>query len=85
MLFNFVLEYAVRRVHVNQRGLKLNGTHQRLVNTDDVNILGGSVHNIYKNTDALDVVSKKIELEINYDKTKYMPCREIRIQDEFKI
>jgi hypothetical protein len=45
MLFNFALEYAIRRVQVNQDGLKLNGTHQ-LVVYDDVNILGGSVHTI---------------------------------------
>jgi len=27
LLLNFALEYAIRRVHVNQDGLKLNGTH----------------------------------------------------------
>ena len=27
LLFNFVLEYTIRRVQVNQDGLKLNGTH----------------------------------------------------------
>ena len=43
------LEYAIRRVQVNQDGLKLNGTHQLLAYADDVNILGGSAHTVKKN------------------------------------
>ena len=53
MLFNFALEYAIRRVQVNQDGLELNGTHQFLAYADDVNILGGSVHTLKENSEAL--------------------------------
>ena len=38
MVFNFTLEYAIRRVQVIQDALKLNGTHQLLVYADDVNL-----------------------------------------------
>ena len=46
LLFNFVLEYAIRRIRVKQDGLKLNGTYQLLVYADDINLLGGSVHTV---------------------------------------
>ena len=72
MLFNFTLEYAIRRVQVNQDGLKLNGTHQLLVYADNVNILGGSACTVKENTAALIVASKEIRLEVNADKTKYV-------------
>jgi hypothetical protein len=48
LLFNFALEYAIRRVQVDQNGLKLNGTRQFFIYAEDVNILGGSVHIIKK-------------------------------------
>ena len=47
-------------------------SHQLLVNADDVNILGRSVHTIKKNAEALVVASKETELNMNADKTKYM-------------
>jgi len=72
MLFNFALDYAVRRVQGNQGGLKLNGTHQLLVFAGGVNILGGSVHTIKENAEALVVSRKEIGLYVNADKTKYM-------------
>jgi hypothetical protein len=72
MLFNFALVYAIRRVQVNQDGLELNGTHQLLVYTDDVNILGGSIHTRKKNAETLVDATREIGLEVSADKTKYM-------------
>jgi len=70
MLFNFALECTIRRVQVNQDGLKLNGTHQLLAYADDVNKLRGSVHILKENAEAFVVASKEIGLEVDADKTK---------------
>jgi hypothetical protein len=72
LLFNLTLEYAIKRVQVNQDGLKLNGTHQLLAYADDVNTLGGSVHTVMENAEALVVATKETGLEVYADKTKYM-------------
>jgi len=59
MLFKSALEYAIRRVQINQNGLKLNGTHQLLAYADYVNILEGStsIHTLKENAEALIVVT----------------------------
>ena len=72
MLFNFALQYFIKRIKVNQDGLKLTGVYQHLFNADDVNVLGGSVHTIKKNTEILVDADKEIGLEVEVDRTKYM-------------
>jgi hypothetical protein len=72
LLFNFALEYAIKRDQVNQDSLKLNGTHLLLAYVDDVNILEGSVHTVKENAEALVAATKEIGLEVNADETKYV-------------
>jgi hypothetical protein len=78
-----------REVQENLDGLKLNGTHQLLVYADDVNLLGGSIHILFKNnTEGLVAASKEIGLEVNADKTKYMVMyvwrSECRMKSQYK-
>jgi hypothetical protein len=48
LLFEFVFEYAIRRVQENPEELKLNGTHQLLAYTDEVNITGENIDTVQK-------------------------------------
>jgi hypothetical protein len=70
--FQIYFGYAIKKVQENQVGLKLNGTHQLLVCTDGVNLLGDNVGTIKKNTETLIDTSKEVGLEANAEKTKYM-------------
>ena len=67
MLFNFALEYAIRRVQVNQDEFKLNGTHQLVAYADGVNVLDGRVHTVEKNTETLVFAIKETRVEVNAD------------------
>jgi hypothetical protein len=63
LLFNFDLEYAIRRIQGKQKGLKL------LAYADDVNILGENIDTMQKNTEALLDAGKEVGLEVNSEKT----------------
>jgi hypothetical protein len=47
LLFNFAVEYAIRKVQKKQVELKLIGTHQLLVYASNVNLLGDIYIYIY--------------------------------------
>jgi hypothetical protein len=72
VLFNFALEYDVRRIQENEEWLKLSATHQLLAYAGGVNRVGKNMDNIKKKTEALLDASKEVGLEVNPEKSKYM-------------
>jgi hypothetical protein len=72
LLFDFALEYAIRKVQENQAGLKLHGKDQLLAYADDINLLGDNICTVDQNTETSIDASKEVGLEINVEKTKYM-------------
>jgi hypothetical protein len=72
LLFNFALDYAIRRVQVNQDGFQLNGAYQLLLYANNANIEDGSVHSMKRNTEALVGARKETGLEVIAVKTKWM-------------
>jgi hypothetical protein len=72
LLYNFALKYAIRKVQEYQERLKLNGTHQLLVDADDVNLWVDNIDTIKETTETLIDASKKVYLEVNANKTKYV-------------
>jgi hypothetical protein len=72
LVFNFAFEYTIRKVKETEAGLELNGTHQLLVYTDDVNLLDDSINTIKENNESLLEANRDTDLEISAEQTKYM-------------
>ena len=70
MFFSFPLEHAIKRVQVKQNGLKQNDTHQVLAYAFDVNVLGGSIHNLKENAESLVAATRETGMEVSADETK---------------
>jgi hypothetical protein len=87
LLFNFALEYAVRKVQENKGGLELNGTHQLLVYADNVNLLGDRINTIKEKTETLLEDSRDIGLEMNaeYKVYDYVSSSEFRTEPEHNV
>ena len=51
---------------------------------DDVNILGGSIHTLKENEEALVAANREIGLEVSADKSTWS-CLEIRMQDKITV
>ena len=73
LLFNFTLEYVIRKEQETNLGLDKNGTHQVLAYAVDVNFIGDDIRIVERNADVLLNACKDIiGLAVNTGKTNYM-------------
>ena len=72
LLFNFALEYGIRKVQETNLGLDMNGNNQVLAYADDVNLIGDDIRTTERNTDVLLNACKDIGLAVNTGQTKFM-------------
>ena len=72
ILFNVVLERAIRGMEINPGGTIYNRTSQILAYADDVVIISRSGQELRHMFMQLESESKKVGLKINESKTKYM-------------
>ena len=68
LLFNFALDYAIRKVQETNLGLDMSGTQQVLAYADDVNLIGDDIRKIERNADVLLNACKDIGLAVNIGK-----------------
>ena len=68
LLFNFALEYAIRKVQETNLGLDMNGPHQVSVYADDVNLIGEDFRTMERNSDVLLNACKDIGLAVHTGK-----------------
>jgi hypothetical protein len=52
--------------------MKLNGKHHLLVYAGGVNLLGGNIDTVKRNTETVIDASKKVGPELNAEKPKYI-------------
>jgi len=72
LLFNLVLEYAIKEIQKSEDGLKLNGITQLLTYADDIALLGDNKETLINNTKTVLNKMKGLGLQISAEKTKYM-------------
>lgn len=72
LLFNIALEKAIRESGIMTRGTIINRSVQILAYADDIDIIARSKRDLIQTFKALEAAARKVGLQVNIAKTKYM-------------
>lgn len=72
LLFNFILEYAMRNARIEMNGTIYNKSCQILAYADDIDLITRTENSLKENFVAIEQASKNVGLTINEHKTKYL-------------
>jgi sorting nexin-29 len=87
ILFNIKLEKVIREANINQHGNIFYKSVQILTYADDIDIISRSPKSLQEATTALDRAARRMGLDINQAKTKYMICgtKKKYVENVFKV
>jgi hypothetical protein len=87
ILFNTALEKIIRDANIIQRGNIFCKSVQILAYADDIDIISRSPKSLQEATIALDRAARRMGMEINQAKTKYMICgsKKKYVEHVFKV
>lgn len=71
-LFNLILEAIKRRANIRRNAMLLHHSYQILGYADDLDIAGRSLKAVKETFEVIEIETKKVGLEINAEKTKFM-------------
>lgn len=82
ILFNITLEKVIRESHIEDNGVHLGGwIIGVLANADDIVLLGECKENLIEQAGKLLDTTKRVSLEINSEKTKFMIVQREEVTD----
>ena len=85
LIFNFELEYAIKKVQKARFGLDMNYTHQILAYVGDVNLVGDDIRTIKRNANILLNACKNIGLAVNTGKMEIGHHRGMMANEHIRI
>ena len=86
-MFNIALEEIIHDANINQHGNIFYKSVQILAYADDIDIISRSLKSLQEATAASDRAARRMGLEINQAKTKYMICgtKKKYVENVFKV